>query len=61
MKTIYKSLTKIVFPVVALAALALLPACNDNPDAFELTDGVPVVHYVRIQVVRILKHAFFAC
>lgn len=48
MKTIYKSLTKIVFPVVALAALALLPACNDNPDAFELTDGVPVVHYVRI-------------
>lgn len=48
MKTIYKSLTKIVFLVVALAALALLPACNDNPDAFELTDGVPVVHYVRI-------------
>ena len=48
MKTIYKSLTKIVFPVVALAALALLPSCNDNPDAFELTDGVPVVHYVRI-------------
>ena len=48
MKNIYKSFTKILLSIVTLGALVFLPACNDNPDEFIITDGVPVVKYVRM-------------
>ena len=36
-----------VLPVVAMA-LAGSVACEDQPDKFELTGGVPVIDYVRV-------------
>lgn len=48
MKKIYKSTIKIVTSLIVLAMLAIMPACNDNPDAYETTSGVPKVSYVRI-------------
>ena len=62
MKNIYKSFTKILLSIVTLGALVFLPACNDNPDEFIITDGVPVVKYVRMPDVlsadSLVTHAF---
>ena len=62
MKNIYKSFTKILLSIVTLVALVFLPACNDNPDEFIITDGVPVVKYVRMPDVlsadSLVTHAF---
>ncbi|MEA4850447.1 MAG: hypothetical protein VB126_03220, partial [Paludibacter sp.] len=62
MKNIYKSFTKILLSIVTLGALVFLPACNDNPDEYVITDGVPVVKYVRMPDVvsadSLVTHAF---
>lgn len=42
------SITKTGLYAAALLTLALgFTACEDEPDRFELTDGIPTVHYVR--------------
>ena len=39
---------KYIINIMLLAAVALgFSSCEDYPDAFELADGVPTVHYVR--------------
>lgn len=39
--------TNKILAVLAAAAGLLAVSCEDQPDAFKLADGVPVVHYVR--------------
>jgi len=62
MKNIYKSTIKIVASLIVLAAIVALPACNDNPDAYESTSGKPTVSYVRIPDAlssdSLVTHAF---
>jgi hypothetical protein len=48
MKNIVQICSKILVSVVVLGAFALMNACDDNPDAYVITDGTPEVHYVRI-------------
>ncbi len=48
MRTLYKKIAKLTLGFVATLGLLSLASCNENPDAFVLTDGVPEVHYVRI-------------
>ncbi len=48
MKTLYKKIAKLTLGFVATLSLLSLTSCNDNPDAFELTAGVPKVQYVRM-------------
>ncbi len=40
--------TKWLLPVVAVAMGVSMASCDDEPDKFELTDGTPSVHYVRM-------------
>lgn len=51
-----------VATLFVLAAFVAIPACNDNPDAYKMTDGVPTVSYVRIPDVlsadSLVSHAF---
>ena len=43
-----KDMKKYIINIMLLAAVALgFSSCEDYPDAFELADGVPTVHYVR--------------
>ena len=43
-----KYMKKYIINIMLLAAVALgFSSCEDYPDAFELADGVPTVHYVR--------------
>jgi hypothetical protein len=62
MKNIYKSTIKIVTLLLVLAGLMVVPACNDNPDAYKVASGVPSVSYVRIPDVlksdSLVSHAF---
>lgn len=62
MKKIYKSTIKMVALLVVLATLVAIPACNDNPDAYEVASGKPSVSYVRIpDALRsdsLVSHAF---
>jgi hypothetical protein len=62
MKNILKSTMRIAASAVALLTLFALPACNDNPDEFILTDGVPTVDYIRLpdaaSADSLLNHAF---
>ena len=48
MRTLYKNISRLTLGFVVSLGLLTLASCNDNPDAFVLTDGVPEVHYVRI-------------
>ena len=62
MKNILKSTWKFAATAVASLTLFALPACNDNPDAYTITDGVPTVNYIRLpDALRsdsLLTHAF---
>lgn len=62
MKKIYKSTMKIVMSLVVLTMTTIMPACNDNPDAYEVASGKPTVTYVRIPDVisadSLVSHAF---
>jgi len=62
MKKIYKSTIKMVTSLVILATLVAIPACNDNPDAYEVASGKPTVSYVRIpdavSADSLVSHAF---
>jgi len=62
MKKIFKITTKISVLLVVLCAGLILPACNDNPDAYVTTAGKPKVDYIRIPDVLVsdslLTHAF---
>lgn len=62
MKKIYHSIFKIVSVALVLLAVVSLPSCNDNPDAYVVTDGIPTVKYVRIPDVlssdSLIVHAF---
>lgn len=62
MKKIYNSIFNIVSAAFVLSAVALLPSCNDNPDAYVITDGTPSVSYVRVPDVvssdSLITHAF---
>lgn len=40
--------TKWLLPVFAAAMGVSMVSCDDEPDKFELTDGTPSVHYVRM-------------
>ena len=43
-----KNIAKIAFQAAAFFALSLgFTACQDEPDRFELTDGLPSIHYIR--------------
>ena len=43
-----RDMKKYIINIMLLAAVALgFSSCEDYPDAFELADGVPTVHYVR--------------
>ena len=43
-----KDMKKYIINIMLMAAAAFgFSSCEDYPDAFELADGVPVVHYVR--------------
>ena len=48
--------------LLALTAVLVVPACNDNPDAYEIADGKPTVSYVRVPDVlssdSLVTHAF---
>lgn len=46
-KTINKTFNSALF-VVLFGTSMFFTACNDNPDAFELTNGTPKVSYVRV-------------
>lgn len=47
---------------IALSTLVVLPSCDDNPDAYVITDGLPEVRYVRVpdalSADSLLKSAF---
>ena len=62
MKNRYKSIVKTIISIVTLGSLALIPACNDNPDEFVLADGQPEVQYVRkpdaLSADSLVTHAF---
>ncbi len=62
MKKIYHSIFKIVSVALVLLAVVSLPSCNDNPDAYVTTEGIPTVKYVRIPDVlssdSLIVHAF---
>lgn len=62
MKKIYNSIFKIVSAALVLSAVVLLPSCNDNPDAYVVTDGIPTVNYIRVPDVlssdSLITHAF---
>jgi len=62
MKNIYKSTIKRVASLFVLATLMAIPACNDNPDAYEITSGKPTVSYIRIpdalSADSLVTHAF---
>lgn len=62
MKNIYKSTIKIVTSLVALAILVAMPSCNDNPDEYQATSGIPAISYVRLpDALRsdsLVSHAF---
>ncbi|MCE1156810.1 MAG: hypothetical protein LWW91_11920, partial [Bacteroidales bacterium] len=48
MKKSYQFITTLLLSVMALSTLVLFPSCDDNPDAYVITDGLPEVRYVRI-------------
>lgn len=62
MKNIYKSTIKMVASLVALATLVAMPACNDNPDEYQASSGIPAISYVRLpDALRsdsLVSHAF---
>jgi len=63
MKNIFKSTIKIVTLLLAVCAIFILPACNnDYPDAYKPTKGKPTVDYIRLPDVNksdsLLTHAF---
>lgn len=62
MKNIYKSALKVAAVLLVMAGVLALPACNDNPDAYKSTSGLPTVSYVRIPDVlssdSLITHAF---
>jgi hypothetical protein len=62
MKNIIISTIKIVTSLLAIAAIFILPACNDNPDEYVTTAGKPTVDYVRFPDIAssdsLLTHAF---
>ena len=33
---------------IALISVFSFTACDDNPDKYEMTDGIPEVYYVRV-------------
>lgn len=47
MKTIYKNIRFYMVAVVALALSGVLASCEDQPDEYEPTGGVPTIKYVR--------------
>lgn len=58
-----KNINQLITGIILLAfALFSLPACNDNPDLFVTTDGLPTVRYVRVPDVlsadSLVTHAF---
>lgn len=62
MKNIFKSTINIVAMLLALSAVVILPACNDNPDEYIITAGKPTVDYIRLPDIAssdsLLTHAF---
>ena len=62
MKNIIKSTFKVVASLLVFGVIMLMPACNDNPDAFVVAEGVPVISYVRLPDAlksdSLLTHAF---
>jgi len=62
MKNIFRTSIKMAASLMALTAIVLLPACNDDPDAYVTTDGRPVVEYARIPDVvsadSLITHAY---
>lgn len=48
MKKTIKNIYSAVLSVVLVGTSVFFTACNDNPDAFELTSGTPKVSYVRV-------------
>lgn len=61
MKKIF-NITNALGLLLVLCASLFLPACNDYPDAYEATEGNPVISYVRIPDIEksdsIVTHAF---
>lgn len=62
MKNIITSSLKIAVALLVFSTMAILPACNDNPDEYKSTDGVPSVSYVRLpdaaSADSLIEHAF---
>lgn len=62
MKNIIKITRKTTAISFFIAVVALLASCNDYPDAYVTTDGVPTVSYVRIPDVlssdSLVTHAY---
>lgn len=62
MKNIFISTMKIVTWLLVIAAIVVLPACKDYPDAYVATQGKPTVDYVRIPDITksdsIITHAY---
>lgn len=48
MKNNIKSSLKIAVAMLIFSGMATFTACNDNPDEYKSTDGVPTVSFVRI-------------
>ena len=62
MKNIFYSTIKIVVILLAVMTITVLHGCNDYPDAYVATKGIPAVNYVRIPDLTksdsIVTHAF---
>lgn len=62
MKNNIKTTRKIVPLLLAVCALLIIPACNDYPDAYKATSGVPTIDYVRLPAASsgdsLVTHAF---
>lgn len=48
MKKIFRYLPKVAMSLAMAGAVLFFTGCNDNPDEFKLTKGVPEVDYVRV-------------
>lgn len=62
MKNIYRTSVKIFASLMLLMTLGLMSSCNDNPDAYVITEGTPFVKYARIPDVlcadSMVTHAY---
>lgn len=62
MKNSISSTIKMVYLAMVLLAITILPSCNDYPDEYVITDGIPTVNYVRLPDAlssdSLITHAF---